>query len=56
LSALGLQKQEEAVMGENWHFHCHQDEKHGSPGTTSDALVMEVHLGFLILKPDFSVD
>jgi hypothetical protein len=43
-------------MGENWHFHCHQGEKHGSLGTTLDALVMEVHLGFLILKQDFSVD
>lgn len=40
-------------MGENWHFHGHQDEKHGSLGTTLDEWVMEVHLGFLILKPDF---
>lgn len=56
LSALDLQKQEGEVTGENWHFHCLQDEKHGSPGTTLDALVMEVHLDFLILKLDFSVD
>ena len=56
MSALGLQKQEEEVTGENWHFHCLHYEEHGSQETTLDALVMEVRLGFLILKLDFSVD
>jgi hypothetical protein len=43
LSALGLQKPEGAVTDENWHSHCLQDEKQGYPGTSLDALVMEVH-------------
>ena len=56
MSASALQKQEGVVMGENWHFHCLHYVKHGSLGITLDASVMEVHLGLLILKPDFSVD
>jgi hypothetical protein len=43
-------------MDGNLHSHCPQDEKHGSPGTTLDALVKEVHLGFLILEQGFSMD